>query len=63
MKSGPEPDVEKAHTTLGHESDQTNVRALFGPNYERLQHLKARYDPENVFSKWFAIAPAAKLEP
>jgi FAD/FMN-containing dehydrogenase len=37
--------------------DDSSARALFGPNYKRLQRLKAEYDPENVFSRWFAITP------
>ena len=39
--------------------DDTNSRALFGRNYPRLQRLKAKYDPDNVFSRWFAITPDA----
>lgn len=37
--------------------DDSNSRALFGSNYSRLQRLKAQYDPENVFFRWFAITP------
>ncbi|KAH9969342.1 hypothetical protein BJV74DRAFT_983511 [Russula compacta] len=37
--------------------DDSSSRVLFGRNYSRLQRLKAKYDPENVFSKWFAITP------
>jgi len=32
---------------------------LFGNNYSKLQEIKKKYDPDNIFSKWFAITPAA----
>jgi FAD/FMN-containing dehydrogenase len=32
---------------------------VFGANYERLQDLKAKYDPGNMFNKLFAITPKA----
>jgi hypothetical protein len=32
---------------------------VFGNNYERLQELKARYDPQNMFNKLFAVQPTA----
>lgn len=33
-------------------------RDVFGNHYPRLQELKSRYDPGNVFNKLFAITPA-----
>ncbi|KAI0294635.1 FAD-binding domain-containing protein [Multifurca ochricompacta] len=46
--------------TQAESADQESMsRTLFGPNYGPLQRLKHRYDPENVFWKWFAIAPNA----
>jgi len=30
----------------------------FGTNHERLAAIKQKYNPENIFNRWFAIAPA-----
>ncbi|KXS94244.1 hypothetical protein AC578_10101 [Pseudocercospora eumusae] len=32
---------------------------VFGDNYERLQGIKAKYDPTNMFNKLFPITPAS----
>ena len=38
---------------------KNKAEGLFGKNYPRLQELKKKYDPENIFNKWFAITPSA----
>jgi FAD/FMN-containing dehydrogenase len=38
---------------------KNNAAVLFGEKYPRLQELKKKYDPENIFNKWFAITPSA----
>ncbi|KAI0771960.1 FAD-binding domain-containing protein [Trametes elegans] len=35
------------------------ARVLFGSNYPRMQEVKKKYDPEQLFRKWFVITPAA----
>lgn len=32
---------------------------MYKGNYPRLQKIKARYDPKEVFSRWYGIKPAA----
>ncbi|KAI5894316.1 FAD-binding domain-containing protein [Schizophyllum commune H4-8] len=34
------------------------AKLVFGKHYPRLQELKKKYDPDQVFHKWFPITPA-----
>lgn len=45
--------------TGGKEAVDGKARLVFGENYPKLQQIKKKYDPENIFNKWFPITPAA----
>lgn len=40
------------------ESVPDKAKLVFRENYPKLQQIKKKYDPENIFSKWFPITPA-----
>jgi FAD/FMN-containing dehydrogenase len=44
---------------LGDDEGADRVRIAYGPNYERLQQIKAKYDPENLFRLTANIPPVA----
>jgi FAD/FMN-containing dehydrogenase len=43
---------------IGEEEGQDRVQATYGPNYERLAKIKAKYDPDNLFHVNQNIRPA-----
>jgi FAD/FMN-containing dehydrogenase len=43
------------------EEGQDRIRATYGPNYERLQQVKAKYDPGNVFHVNQNVTPAKEM--
>jgi hypothetical protein len=51
-------EVVHGYGNYAHNPDEDNkAEILFGENYPRLQELKKKYDPENIFNKGFAITP------
>ena len=50
-------DSDAATETNG--TSRSKAECLYGPNYQRMQQIKKKYDPEIVFDKWFVITPAA----
>ncbi|KAL8940854.1 MAG: hypothetical protein Q9211_002074 [Gyalolechia sp. 1 TL-2023] len=39
------------------------ANVVYGPHIQRLEWLKKKYDPANVFSHWFPLAPRPRLDP
>ncbi|TFK43273.1 hypothetical protein BDQ12DRAFT_731314 [Crucibulum laeve] len=42
----------------GMEAVTDKAKLVFGDNYPKLQEIKKKYDPKNIFNKWFPITPA-----
>jgi len=67
ITSQQQPEMEEIHG-IGYSNYNTDAlsgsaderaRLVFAENYPKLQRIKKRYDPDNVFNKWFPITPAA----
>jgi FAD/FMN-containing dehydrogenase len=43
---------------MGDDEPRDQVAAAYGPNYTRLQKIKAKYDPDNIFHMNQNIRPA-----
>ena len=53
-----EPLMSAAYVNMLDDEGDARVREAYGANYRRLQRLKLRYDPDNVFRSNQNIAPA-----
>jgi FAD/FMN-containing dehydrogenase len=51
-------DDDGTYVNIMEREGESSVRRAYGANYGRLQHLKARYDPHNLFSLNQNIRPA-----
>ncbi|KAF9457221.1 hypothetical protein BDZ94DRAFT_1314423 [Collybia nuda] len=40
------------------DADPGKAKVVFAGNYPKLQGIKKKYDPDNIFNKWFPITPA-----
>jgi FAD/FMN-containing dehydrogenase len=52
-------DEDGTYVNVMEREGESSVRRAYGANYGRLQHLKARYDPNNLFSLNQNIRPAS----
>jgi len=53
-----EPYTNGIYINLSFDTSEENVRQAYpSPTYERLQRLKTKYDPDNVFNRTFNIPP------
>jgi hypothetical protein len=61
LLAGPAPAFgRRSYINFMMEEGQERIRATYGGNYERLQEVKARYDPDNFFHVNQNIQPAGR---
>ena len=51
-------DEDGNYVNVTEREEESSIRCAYGTNYARLQRLKARYDPHNLFSLNQNILPS-----
>ncbi|TEB23723.1 hypothetical protein FA13DRAFT_1797769 [Coprinellus micaceus] len=51
------PTLPLSHPSMAHVASRAEL--VFGSNYPRLQGIKKKYDPDNLFNRWYPIVPSA----
>ncbi|KIO21665.1 hypothetical protein M407DRAFT_28732 [Tulasnella calospora MUT 4182] len=49
------------YTNFDPDAAGSDAARVFGPNYKRLREVKRKYDPENVWNRWYPIEPAESV--
>lgn len=50
--------IDSCSTETEEKPPVSRSEVVFKHNYARLREIKAKYDPEQIFSRWFGIEPA-----
>ena len=52
---------DKFYSYINFANGDEDLEAVYGANLPRLQALKQKYDPTNVFDQWFPLIPRRQI--